>query len=888
MFDLNGGPLYRKRTCATFSYDLSSGPDGEHALYELTTEYLRRTYGRALSNRPAVQLAMSVFQRRLASSTWALLRSFERRIDKLRQSVADLESGKVSVRDLQLRQRGLDREIRDDFFDSHGADEDARSDRLGERNEDYEEAVLGAMTAVSVEELQDEIDQLRALSDRARRLLERGDESKFEKLREVLEDPHYASEKWLIFSEHRDTVDYLIRRLEGLGFSGRIAQIHGAMTWPDRERQVTRFRRPDGARYLVATDAAGEGINLQFCRLMANYDIPWNPARLEQRMGRIHRYGQQHDVRIVNLVAGDTREGRVLRILLDKLDAIRRELESDKVFDVIGRLFDNMPLRKYMIEALTDARGVAGRIESTLTSERVRDIGNLERCVYGEPDAAGGSARALREELDRERYLRLLPGYVRRFVAQAAGLLDLAIDGDLDGFFSLVPRRLGALDPLLPALEGYSPAARRRLCVRRPEADAPCVWLHPGEPMFDALSDLIRKTFGRDAERGAIFIDPRADAPYFFHLVLVSVEQEFQEEGGRQILERRLLGLRHGADGSLVESPIEPLLLLRGAPTLPPGAVPLAANGVVMRAEAARFAEREVLERFVEDHRSAAVSELPERRRSTSVGFSLRAAELAARRVQLANRRAGVEDDDGLAEIKREQRALSTEKERALARLDTAADRIEAGGIRFLVHALAVPAGDSEETERYDERVEEVAVRIAIAWERERGGQTTDVSKPERARLAGLSDWPGFDVLSLHPGGGVRNIEVKGRAGTSAIQMEANEWKQACHLGERYWLYVVFDCATPSPRLVRVRDPFAKLLAGKPRNRRIHHQRQVVDRSLRSKPEGETIMYADRRGCNHSVIWMQRGHADKARIVSGPHRRHRVADAHAGTCRRST
>ena len=812
MIGLDGRPLYRKRTCATFNYALSPGPDGEQALYDRTTDYLRRTYGRALSNRPAVRLAMSVFQRRLASSTWALLRSFERRIEKLEQSVDDLQAGRINTPELQRRQRGLDRELREDFFDTHGADEDARSNGLGERNEDYEDAVLGAMTAVTVEELQQEIDQLRDLSDRACRLLETGDESKFEKLREVLEDHRYSGERWLIFSEHRDTVDYLLRRLEGLGFSGRIAQIHGAMAWPEREAQVARFRRPGGARYLVATDAAGEGINLQFCRLMVNYDIPWNPARLEQRMGRIHRYGQKHDVRIVNLVAGDTREGRVLRILLDKLDAIRRELDSDKVFDVIGRLFENVSLREYLVEALTDEHAVAGLIERALTGDRVRSIDDQKRRVYGAPEPASDRPGAPREEMERERYLQLLPGYVRRFVAQAAGLLDLAIRGDLDGFFSLAPRRPGAIDALLPALGGYPAAARERLCVRRPEADDSCVWLHPGEPVFDALSDLVRTTFGRDAERGAIFIDPRADAPYFFHLALAAVEQEPSAgRDGHQVIERRLMGLRHDAGESPTESAVEPLLLLRGAPGVAPGAVPLAGRGLAMRAEAAHYAERHVLERLVAEHRSAAHAELPEHRRRVSVGFSLRAAELAARRAQLAARHTGT-DDDTLARIKREQRTIAAEKERALARLDADAERIVPGGVRFLVHALAVPAADSEESERYDTRVEEMAVRIAVAWERERGGQVSDVSRPDLARVAGLPDWPGFDLLSLHPEE-VRNIEVKGRAGQSAIQMEANEWKQACHLGACYWLYVVFDCATPSPRLVRVRDPFTKLLA---------------------------------------------------------------------------
>ena len=112
-----------------------------------------------------------------------------------------------------------------------------------------------------------------------------------------------------------------------------------------------------------------------------------------------------------------------------------------------------------------------------------------------------------------------------------------------------------------------------------------------------------------------------------------------------------------------------------------------------------------------------------------------------------------------------------------------------------------------------DERVEAVAVRIATQAEAEWGADVQDVSIPAKARAAGLPDWPGFDLLSRYPDGKVRTIEVKGRAGRAAVRMEPNEWKQACNLGDRYWLYVVFDCATPSPQLYRVQDPFQTLLA---------------------------------------------------------------------------
>src|SRR5204862_4811797 len=150
--------------------------------------------------------------------------------------------------------------------------------------------------------------------------------------------------------------DFLVRRLGGTGYTGQIAMIHGGMHYTERQEQVERFRKPSddgGARFMICTDAAAEGINLQFCWVMANYDVPWNPARLEQRMGRIHRYGQNHsEVFIVNLIAGKTREGKVVKILLDKLELIRKELKSEKVYDVIGRVFEGKSISDYMRRSL--------------------------------------------------------------------------------------------------------------------------------------------------------------------------------------------------------------------------------------------------------------------------------------------------------------------------------------------------------------------------------------------------------------------------------------------------------------------------------------------------------------------------------------------------------
>ena len=829
MVDFKGSSLYRQRECSTFSFDLSGGEDGEHALYLRTTAYLREHYNRALRNRPAVQLAMSVFQRRLASSTSALLRSFERRIGKLERDISDWKSGDLNETLHRRRQRSLSERYRDDFFETHSADEDARESgpEAGEGNEDYEDAVLGAVTAVGIEELRREVGVLQGLRDRARALIDAGDESKFGKLREVLEDPLYAGDKWLIFSEHRDTVDFLVRRIEGLGFSDQVAIIHGGMGWPEREEQVERFRKPNGARFLVATDAAGEGINLQFCHLMVNYDIPWNPARLEQRMGRIHRYGQTRDVRVVNLVAGGTHEGRVLKVLLDKLESVRSALSSDKVFDVIGRLLENVSLREYMTAALTREReqGVFEDLERAVTVSAVRNLADREANVYGVSGEVAPRLHGMRQELDRERYLHLLPAYVRLFVESAARKLGIGIHGDLDGVFSLVPATPGSLDPLLPALEGYPPQIRDRLCIRRPAAGKTCIWLHPGEPVFDALCARVIDVFSHDARRGAIFIDPRADEPALWHLTAASIEEDASGvavvdqpspapagAAARSTLESRLLALRQGgADEAPAEHSPDALLVLHGAPGIAPGSVPLASRAAAMRAGASVHVERH-LAQWLEGHRTARNAELPERRRRVNVSFDLQSAALAKRRSELA-RAATESTDEDIAALKREQAALSSARERALRDLDSATDRIVPGPARFLAHALALPPPPDGDVERMDERVEAIAVRVAAQAEADRGAEVQDVSTPEKARAAGLSDWPGFDLLGRYPDGEVRSIEVKGRAGRAAVRMELNEWKQACNLGRRYWLYVVFDCATPSPQLYRVQDPFQNLLA---------------------------------------------------------------------------
>ncbi|MDE0105408.1 MAG: helicase-related protein [Bryobacterales bacterium] len=814
MVDFDGRPVFRERHCDTFGYDLTPGEDGERDLYDRTTSYLLNSYNQAKENQQAVRLAMGVFQRRLASSTWALLKSLERRVAKVSRLVRDLETGRLDLSHLRTAQGVLNAEYSADYFDEHDASEDLDNEALRERSTDYEDAVLGAVVAVTTDELRAEILTLEDLCGRARRLIASGYESKFERLREVIEHPLHSDEKWLIFSEHRDTVDYLIGRLEELGYAGLVASIHGGMPWQEREEQVDRFRDSAGAQFLVATDAAGEGINLQFCRLMVNYDIPWNPARLEQRMGRIHRYGQKHDVRIVNLVSTDTREGRVLQILLERLDAIRQELHSDKVFDVIGRLFQNQSLSDCLREALSDEgeRRSRARLETALTKDAVGGIGAQDRKHYGSGGDVVGRLGTLRSEIDRERYVHLLPAYVRRFVERASPILGLAVSGDLDEYFSLVPTRPGALDPLLRGLEAYPVDARERLRVRRPGRNDRCVWLHPGEPVFDALSAEIAALASEDALRGSVFVDSRAESPYMLHLGEVGVEEEEADTSSseRETVFRELVVLCQEQDGGVSKVPLESFAFLQDAPHVPPGAVPLAARALGLRADAGDHLQEEAA-RLASNRRAALRARLPERRRRVGLNFNLRAADLARRRKALS--KDGQAATDERAEVRLLQMALWEQRRLEFEKLDTAPERIVPSAVRFLAHALVLPATGDEEREAFDADIERVAMAVATEWERSRGSEVTDVSTPPLAREARLADHPGFDLLATDVGGERRHIEVKGRAQRGGVWMEENEYRAACNLGADYWLYVVLDCATSAPHLSRVRDPFARLLA---------------------------------------------------------------------------
>ena len=825
MVHLSGQPLYPKRISDTLGYDLTQGPVSEQTLYDETTEYMRHVYNRAkLLNRSAARLAMSVLQRRLASSTYALLRSFERRIDKLTQLIRQVQDGTLTEEQLVVLQRRLAEE--DDVLDTKTADEEGTLNGR-EENEVSEERLLAGVIATSLADLVVEREQVFLLRDLARKVYDQGAESKFDKLREVLTESRFAGEKFIVFTEHRDTLEYLVQRLNGMGYTGQIAQIHGGMYYTERQQQVERFRQSHenrGARFMLCTDAAAEGINLQFCWIMINFDVPWNPARLEQRMGRIHRYGQKHDpVQIVNLVAPKTREGLVIQTLLNKLETIRDSLGSEKVFDSIGRLFEGLSLKTYMERAVVEgASTVAHDLEGRLTAEQVEALAAKEKMLYGDGGDVKRQLPRLREDLAQEAYRRLLPGYVRQYIQSASPLAGIEIVGDLAHCFSLRPADKGAVDPLLYTLELYSPQQRDCLTVVRPEKDEAAIWVHPGEPVFEQFRATVSDRLRDDALRGAVFVDPTTDKPYLFHLALVSVLREADPAvpglATEEILHCQLVGVKQREGAELELCPVEHLLLLNGGRSLPPAAQRLAATAEKFKDQAAAFLSERVAREMALNRRNTLLAELPSREQFVQRGFNFQETELATARVRQSERARGgnAAATKALNEIKEQQRSLAERRAVALATIRREPELIAAGNPTFFAHALIVPSMNAEDLARHDAEVERIAVDFVRAHEEAEGAVVKDVHTPELARAAGLTDNPGFDLLAIYPAGDVRGrraIEVKGRAGTGDVEVSSNEWARAANLRDGYWLYVVYDCATPTPRLARVQDPFGRLLA---------------------------------------------------------------------------
>ncbi len=791
MVDMAGNKLFKPRYPHTLDYELA-GPELE--LYDAVTDFVSRQLSeiRGAGSRNAAGFALTTMQRRLASSVRAICKTLERRLGRIEQALADPEA--------YLRKRRA--------FQARVVPEGESFEDMDEQDRwKLEEQALEEWLPDTILELEAEAKALAPLLTMAQEVETRRSERKLNELLDVVRNEGLQEDrrkKLLVFTEHKDTLDYLV---ENLSSDYEVAVIHGGMKLGERIAQERFFR--ERAQIMVATEAAGEGINLQFCHLMVNYDIPWNPNRLEQRMGRIHRIGQVSDVHVFNLVAANTREGYVLRVLLRKMEAMGRAL-GDPVFDVIGETFAGYKLRE-LLESV-----IAGEVSREDAANRLGgedvdpEIAARARRLLGKALARNHiDWEAEREHAARAEERRMPPNYLERFFLEGIAFLGGKAERRLDPGTLRVARTpdlLVAQSKAAGAVRTVAPSYERltfdKAVLARPrtdrEANLPeAEMCGPGHPLFDLLVAQLRRSTADAVQRGARFTDPGANAPYIVHYLLGDAV-----DGNHDIVRRTFTAVRSGA-GQFTKAD-KPTLYDMAIPA--PAPVPPASPSA---AEITMWARGHVLE---DEYRQARAER--EAVASIQVDFLRRSFNALVAAVDEAILTAEDEVDKGVhgadgrlrkAELNKAGLEYRSHERLAAAERGKAVTR---GPVRVLGSALLVPAqagvGGADATaapgERSDE-IEEIAIGVARRHELARGATVDTVER----------DNIGFDLVSRRDAER-RCIEVKGRSGIGLVELTWSEFAKAQELGEDYWLYVVLDCSTPAPRLYCVQNP-ARVLA---------------------------------------------------------------------------
>jgi SNF2 family DNA or RNA helicase len=513
----NGHPLFPERRAYAVSYPLSPA---ERQLYDAVTSYVREEFNRADQladdkRRGTVGFALTILQRRLASSPEAIFQSLRRRRERLGKRLQEVRAGQRQAGALGAMMRYLD-EAELEYLD----------DTPAEETEALEEEVLDSATAaLTIAELNAEIETLRKLELAAYQVRHRGVDRKWEEVAAILQDKELMFDaegrrrKLVIFSEHRDTLRYLLERIGTLfGRHDMMVHIDGSVPREERRAIEDRFRNDPDLYFLVATDAAGEGINLQRAHLMINYDLPWNPNRIEQRFGRIHRIGQTEVCHLWNLVAGETREGYVYERLLRKLETESAALEG-KVFNVLGDdgLFQGTSLRKMLVEAIRygDQPDVQARltqaIDHAFDPEHVRMLLESGSLVTDSMDIS--EIVRVREEMERYAARRLQPHYIKSFFLQAFEMLGGRLSEREPGLYRIgyVPARIRnqakKLGTTVPVWQQYDRVCFDKELLNKPglpQADFVC----PGHPLMEAVVDLVLERYRSLLRSGAVLVDP--------------------------------------------------------------------------------------------------------------------------------------------------------------------------------------------------------------------------------------------------------------------------------------------------------------------------------------------------------------------------------------------
>jgi len=808
--DMDGARLFPDRHAVTVPFTLNAE---EFALYKAVTAYINEFIPQQQGQRKtSAALARTVLQRRLASSACAIHESLKRRMQKQVTLLDELEAlppAQRSKRLAQLQGRLVDSEQDEDDLDD--ADRDVLIDEF--------------TAALELDQLRAEIAALKDLVEQARRVREAASDSKLKTLKECLARATFAElkdgrGKLLLFTEHRDTLNYILEHLARWGYS--TCQIHGGMNPHERKRAQESFRTT--AQICVATEAAGEGINLQFCHLMINYDMPWNPTRLEQRLGRIHRIGQKDDCYAFNFVAiegvdGDAIvEGRILQRLLEKLEIMKRSLEG-RVFDVIGEVLslNDINLPEMLREAAVDPR----RLDDYLDQIDQIDPGKLKEyeeatgiaLARGHVDFSGFQQQNLEVE---ER--RLMPKYVEEHFIATAKRIGLRIEPRADGLWriehvlaDLRSERLASVGKLgKPESEYRKVTFHKDVLDQLAHVDA--VLMGPGHPLYAAVDEKLNDQLAHAVGGTALFLDPAATAPYRLHFFEISIKGK-DSRGVDVPLYAEVVAVRDEA-GQFEVVPADVLLDLPPHPNRwnqldpidPQPAMDFLKSGHQLECRTRCQQERQRFSAVVRDYLDRS--------------FTARINKAQGRYMNLMSE-LGTRPEYKLAadEAKKYLDDLERTKRERLAGLDRL-QIARTGPVRHLATALVLsPDADIErqlgtlcrepDTElrmRKEKRAEDIVIEHLVA----EGFPRQDIKRVGHER-------PGFDIRAVRvtdPVIGqieVRRIEVKGYTRGNDIQLTVNEWYKAQQLGLTYWLYVVWNPLDDDHELVRIHNPAAAL-----------------------------------------------------------------------------
>jgi len=780
-------PIFTKRIPHTVDFQIDGA---EFDLYRDVTRFVKRESARAAAEGEdprarAIGFLMSLYQRRLASSTFAMRRSLQNRAKRLEEGLK--------------RAQDLARQAPPDLPDPEELEE------MEEGERERLEAMLEAITlAGSANQVRQEVQELQRLAAQAQSVEDTGGEAKLSELKALLQKEGFfdhPDQRLLLFTEFKDTLDYLVERLKSWGF--RVGFIHGGMKSGSRDESGTRLYaeqqfREGAIQILVATEAAGEGINLQVCNILFNYDIPWNPNRLEQRMGRIHRYGQRKDCLIFNFVATNTIEGKVLQRLLEKLQAIRDALEDDAVFNVLGEVLPAAHVERVLRDYY------AGRLgDADLEDRLLRDVDEQQFRAICQNALEGLASKKLNLEMLIERRARaqerrVVPETIARFLREAAAFVPWTLKPVPSLAHAFEPARTPSVlrryekdaDWKLPALADRYP----RCSTDRDTAETENLeWVTPGHPFFEAIR---RHTHARALEalgRGATFHSLQHEQPARIDFYRARVV-----DGLGLVVHERLFAVESPEAGEPRLQ--EPSLLGNFTPANPPSGLP----AVAFLPEARSWLHEHALAPFLEEIRKDRVTEVD--RVSAHVELSL--TELLQRADEEIGRAAsdveqklpGAEGRLAMAEsrhaellARRDRRRADLERQQALTL--QAVERLAS------VLVLPHPEREAPEVRRLKPNLETeaIAMRVAMEHEQAQGRQVYDVSAKNL----------GYDVTSLDLSSGeLRLIEVKGLgAATGTILLTPNERRVAEDRRDCYWLYVVTNCDT-GPRLQEpIRDP---------------------------------------------------------------------------------